>query len=50
MVEIKSLELKTNLQGILSKRIEEITKEDLKQIEIIKLDYFEDFLIDDLSN
>ena len=49
MVEIKSLELKTNLQGILSKRIEEITKEDLKQIQIIKLDYFEDFLIDDLS-
>ncbi len=48
MVEIQSKELKEILQGILSKKIEEITKEDLNKIELITLDYFKDFLLNDL--
>lgn len=48
MVEILSKELKETLQGILGKEFEEITKEDLDKIELITLDYFKDFLLDDL--
>lgn len=48
MVKILSKELMVNLQGILGKEIEKISKEDLDKIELITLDYFKDFLLDDL--